>query len=127
MLFVFPGRITLGKLGMWMVTKGTDWQRKYAGWNKAFRLKVYDFGDSQCLAYFHVSCMITPEYQISFHNPNAQPHKQTEYVKELFAIPGVIKVLLSPYKIEIGWGGAFTGEEIIPQVETVLLRHLPIE
>jgi len=123
MLMVVPGQIVLGRFGMWMVTIGNSLQRDYAGWNKSFRLRVDDVSD-QHTAYFHVSDVVTRESCLTFVSPNSQPKKQTAYIKELFNIQGVCCVILHRYYVEIRWGKVFTSKNIIPQVETILFRHM---
>jgi len=121
LLLVFPGRVALGKLGMWMVRVGEALQRCYAGWNKTFRLKVEQYG-VQCMAIFHVSEKVTDQWRLSFDSPDAQLNKQPSYVKQLFDLNGVTTVYLSPYSIQVNWGKVFSAEEIIPKVEKVLIE-----
>ncbi|MCH7492030.1 hypothetical protein IID19_00350 [Patescibacteria group bacterium] len=121
----FPGRIILGKIGMWMVSAGQVLQRKYAGWNKDFRIKCDVFETSGYhTTYISLSDMITEENVITFGNPSAQLNKQTEYVKALFQISGICAVELRPYQVKIDYSPVFTYEELGPKVERILIQHL---
>ncbi len=128
-LKAFPGRIALGRLGMWMVAKGQIIQRKYAGWNQTFRMKV-EFGSRLNLgahvACFHVSTRVVPRdhVTVTFICPASQPALRAEYINELFDISGVYYIELCAYRIEVRWGEVFTAEDMVPQIETVLLRYL---
>ncbi len=119
-----PFRMTLGKLGIRLVAIGRWLQVRYANWNSEFRLKCEVFEKKIEMRDFHVSTELISVVALSFYSRDAQPEKQTEMVKQLFAIRGVTTVQLHPYKIRIEKARVFGWEELQPEIETTILKHL---
>lgn len=121
LVLVFPGRMRLGKFGMWMVRVGEVLQLRFAGRNKTFQMKV-ELLKSSYGAYFHISEKVTNEAELTFYSPNSQRDKQPPFVQSLFAIQGVIHIWLNPYRIRIEWGEVFSPQEILPKAKKVLIE-----
>lgn len=117
--------MALGKLGIRLIAIGRWLQIRYANWNSEFRLK-FEIGSlgTDHVANFHLSDRLTSEIIVSFESPGAQPTRQTGLVKDLFAIAGVCRIWLHPYEILIRKGEVFSWEELRPDIEATILKHL---
>lgn len=116
-----PFRRHVGKLGMWMVRMGGVLQTRYAGYNQHFRLQA----EVQPGAIkFHVSEPMTQAMLLTFSHQDAQVEKQSPMVRELLRVNGVRGVHLYQYEVHIYLARVFSPEEIRPQLEEIIIRHL---
>lgn len=118
-----PLRMQLGRLGILLVHFGRLLQVRYANWNYEFRLKA-EVHPNPNFCTFHVSEEITTKMILTFESRDSQREERIPLVDDLFSIRGIAKVTLMPYKLMIGKGAVFSWEELSPDIEAVLLRHL---
>lgn len=121
-----PFRMAVGKLGIRLAEIGRALQTRYANWNSEFRLKVefWPPPNDPHVCIIHVSKQVTQEPILTFVSPESQVREQTPLVKELFATPGVKRIRISPYEIQINKANVFEWDEFLPIVEAVILKHL---
>lgn len=117
-----PLRMQIGRIGIWLMKVGRELQVRYANWNQEFRLRFVEVSDD--FGKFHVSEVVTHEVALSFSSKGSQKNKQTPLVESLFNIRGVAKIHLHPYTIIIEIGSVFTWDELRPEIEEMILRHL---
>jgi hypothetical protein len=120
-----PFRMTLGKLGIRLMAIGRWLQVRYANWNGEFRLKFVPGGYYENnRGIFHVSQIVVTCETLTFVSKTSQQNKQTELVKNLFEIPGVDRITFHQYQIVIYKAEVFGWDEIRPQIEATILKHL---
>lgn len=118
-----PLRMQLGKLGISLVRFGRMLQVRYANWNREFRLKAEMCPNpNRCV--FHVSEEVTTQMILTFESRDCQKEKSSSLIDDLFNIQGITSVTLMPYQVTIGKGTVFSWDELRPDIEAVLLRHL---
>lgn len=116
----------IGRLGIKLAEFGRFLQVRYANWNAEFRLK-HSFLPSNAnpdYCIIHVSERVIHRHVTTFDSPGAQPEEMTPMVHELFGVKGVSEIILRAYEVSIIKGSVFSWEEILPQVEAVILKHL---
>jgi len=118
-----PFRMTLGKLGIRLVAVGRWLQVRYANWNSEFRLNFRDLG-TRNYADFEVSEEIVSVQCLTFSARSSQIEKQPDLVKALFNIKGVTGISLYPYIIRIVKAEVFGWDELRPDIEAAILKHL---
>lgn len=118
-----PLRMTAGRFGIWLMSIGRFLQVRYANWNGEFRLK-HEFCTNPDYCIIHVSDPVIKETIITFDSPNSQPDKSMPIVQDLFDINGVAKVTIQRYRVSIEKGHVYRWEELLPDIENILLKHL---
>jgi hypothetical protein len=81
------------------------------------------FGEGGDIREFYVSHLATDYDIISHHRPNDRLYDQSPMVKELFALM-VVSVKLEPHVITVGAACSDEWNGLLPQVESVITRHL---
>lgn len=121
-----PLRMQLGKLGIWLAKVGRILQTRYANWNSEFRLE-HEFHPDPDRCSVHVSEPVTNRRILSFDSPSEQVGEQTEMIKSLFGIKGVVSVTLKGYEISIGKGRVYNWNELLPSVDEIIVKHLTVK
>jgi len=120
-----PFRMAIGRFGIWLAEIGRAMQVKYANWNCDFRLvHELDANPRADRCNFHVSERVSQEPIISFGGVGHQEAKQTPMTRELLRLRGITGLYLHPYYIAVDKAKVFSWDELIPQVERIILKHL---
>lgn len=119
-----PFRMAVGRFGIRLAQLGRTLQVRYANWNSEFRLKheIIELAYKECRV--HVSEPVTRVSYLTFAASSEQPRQMTPMVRELFLIRGISQIHLTPYCVILRKGEVFSWEELLPDVEAVLLKHL---
>lgn len=82
-----------------------------------------EYSPNQTGVSIHVDHIVTDKTIRSFSSPAQPSYEEGErpaVVRDLFAIPGVASVFLSPYQVTIHKGSVFGWNEIIPKAISAL-------
>ncbi len=123
-LWLPPFRRSIGRIGMWLVKRGESLQRKYAGWNHAFRLQHTVLSDYE--ADFWVSEPLIEVQTLSFYALSDQVEKRPRFVETLLKTRGVCSVVVYRYLVRVRWSKVFTWQEMVPTIDGVLIREIPV-
>ena len=91
----------------------------YAYRNKDFRLKQ-QFYPNPDYCRLHVSGQVTREMILTF----TSPEKKTPMINELFKIQGIKRIIPEPYEVKLEKESVFDWQEILPEAEMIIIKHL---
>lgn len=118
-----PLRMIVGRFGIWLMKVGRFLQVRYANWNNEFRLQ-HEFCPNPDYCIVHVSEPVLSDTIVTFDSPDSQRNKSTPMVQDFFGIKGIVKVTLQRYQISILKGRVYRWEELLPDIEKIILKHL---
>lgn len=88
-----------------------------------FRLKEIFFPNKDIVE-INISEQVTKKVIECFEN--LDDNNMPLLVKNLFLIPGIASIYLSPYKISIKKGKVFSWEELIPNIKKVIYNYFQV-
>ena len=121
-----PFRMSIGRLGIKLAKLGRFLQVRYANWNAEFRLQREFSKDNLNYCVMHVSERVLSSNRsvVTFDHPTAQPEYMTPMISNIFKVRGVSEVILRDYIVAIVKARVYSWDEILPQVEAIVLKHL---
>jgi len=111
--------MTIGKFRMWVTKTRRTIQLFYAYRNKKFRLNRKFYPNlNYCTLW--VSGQVTREMILTF----TSPEKKTPLINDLFRIKGIKRVIPTPYEVKVEKESVFDWQEILPEAEKIIIKHL---
>jgi len=114
-----PFHMAVRKFRMWITKTGSTLQLCYAYRNKDFRLK-HQFYPNPNYCTLRVSGQVTREMILTF----TSPEKKTPMINDLFRIKGIKRVTPEPYEVKLEKENVFDWQEILPEAEKIIIKHL---
>ena len=115
----FPFPMAVGKFEMWITKTRRRLQLCYAYRNKDFRLRR-QFYPNPDYCTLRVTGKVTREMILTF----TSPENKTPLINDLFRIMGIKRVIPAPYDIMVEKESIFDWQEILPEAEKIIIKHL---